>query len=467
MSNQEDISCSTPDINLINTAVLPTLTSTKDFDFNAFVAELSGLESLQGDETLYVYEPPFPSISEIIQSEKEVFSSITNDVRFAAEDVYNFIFTRYRPLDNTDTFATQASTITLTGCTFDGDLYTYTIPNTSRDYIKDNNNNEVLLPIYDAYNQQVVFPLTDLNGKFLLVESVTGLDATNKVVYFPLKDNRNVFLKYPFRGIDKKLILHLPENNNKLLYNVEEAYEDLDYAYEKAKDANAFKFVEYIVDLEDEHKIGFFYGPIVSPASAYFFTIGVYNISSAEADLIDITSNNLQYFLRYYPDRAEYVYSLYKNQEGTGPWTLITPTSSTNVVDIIKYEKERAAAFTSLTVPYWSIQEDNKISYVNNIINSSPVHTSILDIHTLAQSTSKSTTSLQNRVTALETQLSSLSAQFTSLYNFVGVLSTSVAYNSAVIDELVDPLNWGNLWFDTPAGYSRPIDPNPRPGPPF
>lgn len=462
MSDQEDISCIQPDINIVNPAVLPTLTSTKDFDFNAFVAELSGLEDLQGEETLFLYEPPFPSIEEVSQAEKDVFSNSGGDSRFTAEDVYNFVFSRYRPIDNSDSFASQSSIITLTGCTFDGDIYTYTIPGSSTNYIKDTNNKEVLLPIYDSFNQKVTLPITDINGKYLLVESTTGIDAANKIVHFPLKDNRDNILKYPFKGFDGNVITHLPAQNNKLLNNVDEAYEDLDLAYEKAKDANAFEFVEYLLDLDLDHKLGFFYGTITLPASSYFFTVGVYKLSATDDNLVDITNSNLEYFLRYYPDRAQYVFDLYKSLGGSGIWTNIIPPTSTDIAEIIKYEKQKLASFASLSVPYWTVEESNTVTYEDNVINSSPIHTSMSEIYTLTTSNSSATTSLQNRVISLETQLSSLSTQFISLFNMVSTLSTNVAYNSAIIDTLADPLNWGNIWFDKPTGYSRPIDPLPR-----
>jgi hypothetical protein len=470
MSNQEDTNCVPPSIDLINPAVLPTISS-RNFDINAFVAELSGLEALQGEETLYIYEPPFPTLEEVSQAEKDIISEAGVDARFTGEAVHNFLFSHYRPLDSSDSYAAQSTLITLTGCTFDGDLYTYTVPNTStQPLLTDSANKEILVPIYDLYNQPVIFPIVDHNGKFVLVESITAIDAQQKIIYFPFKDVNDNVLKYPFKGIDGNITVHLPTKNNKQINDAEEAFQSLDLAYDKAKDADAFKFVNYLLSLEEENKLGFFYGPLSmlpGAESSYFFTVGVYELSSEGTDLIDITHQNLKYFIRYYPDRAEYVYKLYKDFDGEGVWTLIEPTSSRDINTIIKNDKERNTSYASLTIPFWSSTDPSTVTYENNAINSSPVHTGILELYTNAEENQNKTTTLQQKVSTLENQLSSLSAQFVSLYNFVGVLSTSVAYNSAIIDKITDPLNWGNLWAGSPLTFNRPIDPAPRPGPPF
>ena len=456
-----DISCVAAPFDV---SYFPTLTSTANFDVYAYAAQLSAIEELQGDIATTLYEIPTPSADTIMEADRDVYSAV-GDRRFNGLAAHNFLHTRYTSLNINDTFGETSPTITLTGCDIDGYPYTYTIVNTA--YFLDQASNIVTFPVYDYYGNQVYFPLVDENGKFVLHQPITAIDAKQQTIYFPLKDINNLKIQFPFKDATGNIVIVPPAKNAEKLLDVNRAYRDLDVAYENAKDADAFKFTQYILSLEQTKQVGFFFGTAeISAQNNTYFAAAVYDISATDTDLTNIISSNLNYLIRYYPDRADLTYKIYQDNGGLGPFTIIRKTSSTNLKDIIENDRIRLASYNILTIPYWSLENTEAVYYAAEGISTpvNNVHTSLLELYSNTLTHTAEINDLKTEVQTLCSTVNTLSAKVDSLISQFTAVSANVTYNSAVIDTLVIPNNWQNIWATTlPPLFVTPITPTIRP----
>lgn len=437
----------------------PTVTSGKNFNFSVYAAQLSAAEELAQDEPIVLYEEPYPSIEEAVQAEKNIYN-FSGDIRFTGLSAYTFLRTRYKPLDSTDLYASTSSTITATACDTEGLAYTYTMPNTA--FFYDFNQTRIYLPAFDLYGRQIKFPLTNSEGKYLLTQVgiVTAYDANSQLIYFPLKDSHNNIVKYPFRDAFNSTIISPPEQNNDKLIDTNQAFEALDNAYENAKDADAYNFTFFILDIENTNKISFFQGIVETPVNIVnFFAAAVYRDGATDADLINITSDQISYFVRYHDDRSAYVYDLYKQNGGTGPYTIIQPTTSTVIADKVKSENERMASYNILSIPYWSSSQTD-FTFSKKIVQNT-IHTSVLDLYTTSTNNTAKIAALESQVSSLFNLVTTLSTKLDTLSTTVTAVSAQVRYNSSVIDLLTPQSVWDAIWLATiPPGVTIPVAPN-------
>ena len=461
MNRDIDTICQTAPYNV---SFFPTITSNSNFDINSYVSQLSAIEELQGDIATTLYEVPTPSKEEIMQIDREVFSA-TGDKRFTGIDAHNFLHTRYKALDVGDTFTDALPTITLTACDIEGEPYTYTVKNTA--YFLDQKSNKITFPVYDVHGRQVHFPLIDEAGKFILHQPITAIDAIKQVVFFPLKDINNAEVHFPFKDAAGSTIIVPPAGNSENLLDVTVAYAALDTAYENAKDADAFKFCNFLLNLERSNKISFFFGTsTISTQNASYFAAAVYDLSIPQAELSSIVSSNLKYFIRYYPDRADKVYELYTESGGSGPFTIIKNKEVTTIQESIENDRERFASYNILTIPFWDETKTSSSFYTAEGITTpvQTVHTSLLEIYTNVNESREDVSTLQAQVQTLSTLVNELSTKLISLQTAYNTTASNVTFNSGVIDTLISPNNWQNIWETTiSAGFIRPGTPTARP----
>jgi len=446
----------------IDYTTFPSPTARHTFNLNSFVAQLTALDEFTLDEPVVLYDPPFPSTKEVSSAERDVFSTL-GDARFTGIAAYDFLHTRYKVLDVTDSMSSEGSSLLMaSACDSEGFPYTLYIPNSANYY--DSAKNVITLPVFDQYGKIVNFPLKDHYGKFLLKEALTAFDNTNELIYFPLKDIKNVKVTFPFKGSTGDIIITPPRNQEQLL-NVQQAYNDLDTAYENSKNAHAFDFAQYVYNLEINNRIGFFYSSVAVPAQTAvmsYFAAGVFALSSSDAELIDITSNNLEFIIRYYPDKAQESYNFYTNIGGTGPYTIISPTTSTAIKDLILSENIKNASYNILSAPFWSPSTPID-QYYKNVVSNSTVHTSVLELYTKSIDADIQIVSLQSTVNQLTAAVSFLNTQLTALSAKYEATDTKVTYNSAIIDTLAVPITWQTIWLSpvNPA-FIAPLVPAAR-----
>ena len=148
----------------------------------------------------------------------------------------------------------------------------------------------------------------------------------------------------------------MPEKNTALLLDPQEAYTYLDTAYDYAKDAHAYSFTQHLLNLLSNNKVSFFYSRVDSTNDKTgYFAAAVYSLTATDTSLTSIADPSLNYFIRYYADRAEYVYNMYKSSGGTGPFTTIADNISNNLQDRILNEKIKGASYSILAAPYLSL----------------------------------------------------------------------------------------------------------------
>lgn len=446
----------------IDYTFFPSITARKKFDFQAFTAQLTALDEFVTEEPLVIYEEPIPSPESVLAAEKEVFKSF-GDARFNGESAFTFLHTRYKAIGIEDSMSYPDSNILVaSACDVEGFPYTYHIPNSATYY--DSEQKEITLPVFDKYGVLVVFPLTDNSGKFVLNEPLTALDSVGSLIRFPLKDINNKYVAFPFKSATGEIIVVPPRNQEQLL-NVPQAYKDLDQAYENAKTANAYEFAQYIISLETSNRVGFFYSTVTVPTqnnTIPYFGAGVYNLTAADIDLSDIVSQDLEYFIRYYPDKAQDMYKFYIELGGTGPYTEISSEPATNLQEAVSNENIKNASYSILSAPFWT--EDTPVSdYQQATVGPAAVHTSILELYTKAVTAEQAIITLNNTIQDLTNKVSTLSASLNSLNSAYTATSALVEYNSKIIDIIVTPSNWQNIWASPLAvGYIPPATPSAR-----
>lgn len=439
----------------------PSVTSRSSFNLDTYGQQISSIEEFATDEEVLLYQYPLPDIKNVKAAERDVFSSF-GDKRFNGVMAYDFLFTRYKALNTEDLTNTTAA---VSACDAEGIPYTYYIPNSSTYY--DSLNELVTLPVYDNRGRQVEFPLKNLYGKYLLSPALTAIDNKAELIFFPLVDINNKVVKFPFKGATGETIIVPPVNRDQLL-NIPEAYKSLDTAYDKAKDLHSYKFAEYIFSLETEEskKVGFYYSDVQVPAQSAvvsIFAAAIYDSAVADIELTDITSANIEKLIRYYPDRAELSYSHYKTIGGTGPYTIISSTTSTNIKDLVQSENTKLASYNIMSSPFWA-PEAPYSSYYSTPTGplGSVTHTSILDLNNKVTDNINDITDLKSQVATLSALINSLSTQLLSLSTQYVATNTNVIYNSGIIDTLVDtPSNtvWINIWTTTPGFIAPPLPP--------
>lgn len=458
--NNIDLNCITAPYDI---SFFPTLTSGSDFDVDAYVAQMAAIEEMQGDVAATLYEVPSPSAEVIMDADRAVYSTV-GDRRFDGLAAHNFLHTRYKALDITDTFTETTPTITITGCDNEGYPYTYTAVNTA--YFLDQASNIVTFPVFDYYGTQVYFPLVDENGKFILHQPLTAIDNKQQTVYFPLKDINNLEIIFPFKDAAGTTVIIPPSSTSEKLLDVSQAYRDLDTAYKNAKDSDAFKFVQYVLQLENTHKISFFFGTAeVAVQNNTYFAAAVYELSASAADTNNIISSNLNYLIRYYADRADLVYDIYKDNGGQGPFNIIQKTSSTDSKDIIENDRIRLASYNILNIPYWSPKNTEASHYREQGISTPVVnvHTSLLELHTNTVTSSNEIINLKTEIQTLCSTVISLSSKLDALLANFNTTQLNVNYNSGIIDTLVISANWQNIWEDSISSlFVKPSTPAPR-----
>lgn len=437
----------------------PTITSGKNFNFSTYAAQLSAAEELALDEPIVLFEEPYPTIEEAIQAEKDIYS-FSGDVRFTGLSAYTFIRSRYKPLDSTDLYASTSPTITATACDSEGLPYTYTMPNTA--FFYDFDQTRMYLPAFDLYGRQIKFPLTNSEGKYLLTQVgvLTAYDANHQIINFPIKDSHNNIIKYPFRDAFNSIIISPPIQSNDKLVDVNQAFEALDNAYSNAKDADAYSFAFFILNKEPQNIISFFQGVVDTPVNTVnFFAAAIYDEGATEQDLSSITSDKINYFIRYHEDRSEFVYNIYKQHGGTGPYTIISPTTSTAIADKVKSENERMASYNILSAPYWIPGQTDFTQSKKTVQNT--IHTSVLDLYTSSTDASTRIASLESQVNILTTLVNTLSSNLNTLTANTTAISAQVGYNSSVIDLITPQGVWDSIWSATiTPGTTIPVAPN-------
>lgn len=451
----------------IDYTTFPSILSSKNFNFTAYSAQVSALEEFALDEPLVFQQAPMPAVKDIIAAEKEVYNTV-GDRRFSGLKAYEFLHTRYKVLDTTDSMSSSNTSVLLaSACDSEGFPYTIYIPNSATYY--DSNNANVVLPAFDKYGKLVTFPLKDIHGRYVLTNSaLTAIDDKGEMIFFPLKDTNNKKIEFPFRGVTGDVIIVPPRNQDRLL-DVTEAYTSLDTAYSNAKDADAFAFAKYIISLSNTNRTSFFYNTVAAPGGVSgrniipFFAAAMYDLTATNTDLTDITADSLNYIVRYYPDRAVLAYEYYKELGGTGPYTTITPLTGSSFSILIRNENVALASYNILSSPLWSPEAPLE-TYFNNSIPPNNVHTSILELHNTGITNAADIVTLNAQVTTLSAMVTSLSSQLLALSAQYLATDTKVTYNSGIIDTLRTTVNWPAIWV-TPApgaGFTPPPVPAAR-----
>jgi len=459
--NSTDTVCVSPPYDV---TLFPSVTSTADFDVAAYAAQIQAIEEASDNTAITLHEPSYPTVSQLKEAEQKILQH-AGDLRFTGADVYNFLHTRYRHLDSSDIvnmFITPPSTtITLTACNFDGDYYTYTAANTA--YFLDQHNKEIVLPVFDKYGQQVVFPLYTESGHILITETVSAYNFNKDIIFFPLKDANNNQIKYPFKDINNTTIVTLPKKNNILLRDVNEAYTSLDNAYNNAKDADAYKFIQYILSLSLTNKTSFFYSKTEeTDETTAYLAAAIFNIDTPDIELSNLLSGNLKYFIRYYADRTDFIYNIYTFRGGIGPLTVISSPTSTNIADVILYEKIKSASYSILGAPFWSNKTESLV-WESTTIKDSPVHTSLLELHTSAINTNTEINALHLQISALSATVDLLKITISNLRTDINTISAKVDFNSPIIDTLIVSNTWAAIWQSPPPIlFTAPSVPAPR-----
>ena len=453
-----DLNCSSS--SLFDATTFPSITSRDQFDLLSYEQQLSAFEDAATEEEILLSEAPIPSLESVIAVERELYSTF-GDKRFNGAAAYDFIFTRYKPLAVGDLTTT---TLTAIACDSEGIPYTYTIPNSSTYY--DAENKTITLPAYDARGRIVEFPLKDSFGKYVLSPAITALDNKNDIVFFPLRDINGNNISFPFKDAIGTLLI-VPPKNQELLLDVTEAYTGLDIALSNAKDLHSFQFAEFIHSLEvsEEGKVSFFYRDLEVPsqsATAPVFAAAIYNITAADIELTDITSLNINTLIRYYPDRAEHTYAHYKSLGGQGPYTTIVPLTGRDIKSLIKNESSKLASYSILASPFWDYETPIEDYYSNDSSSiSRATHTSTLELIDKTDTHTANIGDLQSQINDLKSLINTLSTQLLDLSGRYGVTNNNVIYNSNVIDTLVVPTVWINIWNPT-AGFVAPGIPAAR-----
>ena len=457
MNNSDtDFSCSSSAPYDVNT--FPSITSRDTFNLFTYGQQISSIEETATDDTVVLSEAPIPTVESVIAAEREVYSTF-GDKRFSGIAAYDFLFTRYKPLSIEDTTATVSMA---SACDSEGIPYTYYIPNSATYY--DSLNQKITLPVFDARGRQVEFPLRDKNKKFILSSyALTAIDNKQELIYFPLRDVNGVSVNFPFKGDTGDVIIVPPANKDKLL-NVNEAYSSLDTAYSNAKDLHGYAFAEYVFAIEEQQqgKIGFFYSAVEMPAqsaTAPMFAAVVYNITAADIELTNLTSLDVETIIRYYPDRAQLSYKHYQDLGGKGPYTTLIPLTSTDIKSVVKNENTKLASYNILSSPYWSA-EIPKAQYYNTTPGS-VANISMVDVVDRTTTNATNITDLQSQFAALSSAVDSLSTQLVNLRTQYLATNAAVIYNSGIIDTLVVPTTWINIWTATP-GFVAPTVPTAR-----
>lgn len=443
-----------------DSSTFPSITSREEFDLLSYEQQLSAFEEAATEEEILLSEAPIPSVDSVIAVERDLYSTF-GDKRFNGAAAYDFLFTRYKPLAVEDL---APPTLTAIACDSEGIPYTYTIPNSSTYY--DTENKTITLPVYDARGRVVEFPLKNEFGKYVLSPAITAIDNKNDIIFFPLKDINNVPVSFPFKDAVNTLLI-VPPKNQEHLFNVTEAYSNLDTASSNAKDLHSYQFAEFIYSLETakEGKISFFYSNLEVPsqsATAPMFAAAVYNLTATNAELIDITSLNIDTLIRYYPDRAEHTYNHYKNLGGIAPYTVITPLTGRDIKSLIKNENTKLASYSILASPFWDHNTLIEEYYnTSSTTASRATHTSTLELIDKTDTHTANIGDLQTQINNLKATVNSLSTQLLDLSARYVATNNNVIYNSGVIDTLVSPIVWVNIWTPT-AGFVSPGIPTPR-----
>jgi len=249
----------------------------------------------------------------------------TGDARFSGKDVLNFLHTRYSVLTGDD--------------------------------ILNNNTSSFKLPLYDKYGRQIFFPLQN------------NVDSTNKTIYFPITDLYGNVVSYPLKDKNGEVVSY-PTSTEHLL-SPAQAYDDIDEAFSRAKDAHAFDFVQFLSGIEQTGtKISLFEGGIVNNTKTLnFFAAAIFKKETIPADLANINSSNLDFIIRYYPDRSSLVYSLYKEKNNNILKTYIdtNATANSSPIDIMASNQNSTAAANIVATDFWS--KDSKVAdFTNNKI---------------------------------------------------------------------------------------------------
>lgn len=319
-------------------------------DNKLYFASTSACNNAAPTPTSINYNVSFPPLSTILELSNKVLSNL-GDTRFNGLSVFNFLQTRYRVIDCGTNFDT----------TIDSNTYT--------------------LPVYDRFKQLVTFPIIDSNGNLITRDAVTAIDDTNQTIYFPLTDLKDNKISFPLTDIDKQII-SVPKSNDTVT-TAAQAYSELDIAYNNAKDAHAFKFANLISNILSTNRVGFFNGNISTPSESRklpFFAAGVYDNNSTDTDVKDVNSSKLNYFIKYYPDRADKVQSTLVSRNQSIPNTNIqTSTTAVDTDAIMQTDQNRTAASSIAASKYWD-PSDSLDVYKSNKVKSNSMSSMLANI---------------------------------------------------------------------------------------
>ena len=233
-----------------------------------------------------------------------------------------------------------------------------------------NNIRAYKLPLYDKYKQQIVFPLN--NNK--TIAGISSVDAANKTVYFPFTDLNGTIVPYPLRDTSNNIVLRPASSHN--VSDPTTVYEELDTAYNFAKDSHAFNFNQQLLEIKKTNKISFFQGTVTKDNNNLnFFAAAVFNKAASSADLTNIHSSQLDYFIRYYHDRSNAVYN--SNKSDAPISTITTSSGSSNIVSKITTDQNLSAANSIISTNYWDVATPLS-TYKNNKIKTSSINAAII-----------------------------------------------------------------------------------------
>ena len=215
-----------------------------------------------------------------------------------------------------------------------------------------------------------MFPLNDTK----LIVDVSAIDAANKTVYFPFTDLNGNIVPYPLRDALNNIISRPVSSHN--VDSAAAVYDELDAAYNFAKDSHAYNFNQQLLEIKKTNKLGFFRGSLTKDNNVLnFFAAAVFNKTASATDLTDIHSSQLDYIIRYYHDRADSVYSSNKND--TPISTISTTSSSNSLISKITIDQNLSAVNSIISTNYWDVATPLS-AYKNNKIKTSSINASII-----------------------------------------------------------------------------------------
>ena len=290
-----------------------------------FANKLTAAAEIYGEDGAVLYQPDNTELITKAKEAENTYLGLLGEDRFNGLDLKKFMYARYFVADETsnavDVIDFQTPT-ELNLCDEEGKPYTVTVPMLNKYF--DSNKKQVQFPLFDSVGYQVTLPLFDSQGKFILTEVLTATDATGHLVKFPLRNIYKEYVRYPVRDLNGSIITK-PTKPSTILRDISAAQAEISNLYDLSKDKHAYQFVDYIINQQKQYDIGMFDGNIsmnmasnTKVPNVSYFVVGFFNKGATTTDL---ESDDLAYYARYYPDRAELVKTTFTSLSGTATFT--------------------------------------------------------------------------------------------------------------------------------------------------